>query len=444
MDIADVRRLCLTSDADGWYGRHIPDRIHLQSALADTFETACLRSGFTMNSPWSAFAHGVRMDLRGGDDPAADVPALIRELRIALIETNPHRPGLPRLRVRLALTMGPALPPGIPGRALAEGLRLLYSEQVRVALSRLPQCDLTVIVSDAFYHDVVNRGFLGHRPVDYHRIRLGAGFPSSAWVYVPGWTTNGPPARPRAPLASAPHVETLMSYAGRLLREGEYSGAAEKLEEALRFSHDLDEPAVEEALLSLGECRRLLGDAEAAAQTWLSLLACRPTSWPALQRLGRLELLRGRADLARVYLAEGLRVLKMRPEPGVDRFACALLLDLASAFRTLNEHGTSDACLNAAAEADPPSPLPFVSLAYRAAERGDTRAARRLLFTALLRVSGDIQDFVHTHFASAASQKGGDVIIELLLENDLDPVAPHRTTNSAPAVGVIRGDLHAP
>jgi tetratricopeptide (TPR) repeat protein len=322
--------------------------------------------------------------------------------------------------------------------------------------------DLTVIVSDAYYHATTGP----HRPGDYHRIRLGRG-PSTAWLYTPGGARPRTTAVTRPGLLSAGALELspsgpdalepdaleqgvsvpdipgpdvsglgeagweLIGRAERGLREGGYRAAIVDLEAALRLPYG-EGGAAEEALLLLGDCHRHLGDLEAAAQTWLFLLARHPLSVRACRRLGRLESRRGRTDLAWGYLTEALRILRAHPErtPAPGRDVCALLLDLSCVLTTLGDHAAADDHLNEAAEADPPSPLPLLSLACRAARRGDVQAARRLLGTALVRVPpGDRADFLHEHFQGAASWEGGDVIIKVLLENGLDPAAPRRTTD---------------
>jgi tetratricopeptide (TPR) repeat protein len=221
----------------------------------------------------------------------------------------------------------------------------------------------------------------------------------------------------------------LLRRAEHLLANGGYRQAARKLEEALRLPSVRDGTAAEEALLRLGDCHQHLGHAATAARTWRLLLERNPRSWRAHRRLGCLYLRHGRADLASIYLAESLRVLRAPTGPAGDRVTCALLLELSCAHHLLGDQEAAVARLNEAAEMDPPNPLPFVWLAYRAAGHGDAHATRLLLGTALARVPCDQrQVFVNEYFEGAASREGGTVLAEVLLENGLDPAACHRTT----------------
>ncbi|RSN06644.1 hypothetical protein DMB42_25560 [Nonomuraea sp. WAC 01424] len=422
--------VCVTAEVDGRAPGPAAVRARLGTALAAAFGAASRFGGRPVHEAASgpadgAAAHGVHLLLPGGADSAAVLPRLLREVRAALDEANRGRG--PGVRLRLALARGLVLPPGIAGHAVAECLRLLDSEAVGAAADGVPATDLTVVASDSFFQNVVVGGLLEHRPEDYRPVRLGRGAPSVAWLHAPGRgaaAASGP---------SRPPARELAARAGLLLGRGEYRQAILDLEEALRLLPGADGPDAEESLLRLGDCHRRLGDVEAAAQTWTFLLARRPLCAAACQRLGRLELERRRTHRALVYLTEGLRLVRARPEPSAKaaRLTCALLLDLSCVRSALGDPAVADAFLNEAAEADPRSVLPLVSLAFRAARRRDLQTARRLLGTALIRVSGeDRKDFLREVCTGAASWEGGDVIIKVLQENGLDPTASPWTTHA--------------
>ncbi len=428
--------LCLTVDTDGWDRSGVPERIRLQASLTEAVETACRRSGFALGTPYHRYsAGGMYLILPDGRNPAAGGPTLIRELTTALARANRLTAGAARVRVLLAITTGLVLPPGIAGRAVAEGLRLVSSEAVRTALRVRPAADLAVIVSDAFYRDVVDRRRLPLRSEDCRPVRLGRHLPSTAWLHVPGGPGRRP--SPAPPCGDAPGALTgeLTADARRLLGEGASAQARRLLEGALRRTYDPDGTYAEETLLLLGDCHERLGDAEAAAQTWLLLLGRHPLSPAACHRLGRLELQRGRVDLAAIYLSEGLRVVRAHPErvaaPGPA--ACALLMDLSRLEEVRENRVAANERLNEAAEADPLSPHPLISLTYRAARDGQADAARRLFATALARIpAADREHFVREQSETAATRRGGDLIVTVLLENGLDPAVSHRTPAAVP------------
>ncbi|MFI6497928.1 tetratricopeptide repeat protein [Nonomuraea typhae] len=423
--------LCVTTDVDdGNHGR-TAGRVRLQAALAQAVESALLRKA----AHHSFLSHDMYLILPGDTRFLNAVPSLIREIQISLEETNSGADGQSRVRLRLALARGLVMPPGITGHAVAECLRLLDSEPVRAASRRGSGAGLTVVASDSFYQNVAALGLPDHRPEDYRRVRLGRGLPAVAWLYTPDRTGGGAAAadgiRP-GDVGAGARAEEMAAQAGRLLELGAYRQASHDLEEALRLLPGPDGAEAEAPLLRLGDCHQRLGDLEAAAQTWSFLLHHRPLCAAACQRLGSLELQRGRTDLALIYLTEGLRIVRTRPDWSRDakRVACALLLDLSQARSALGDGALADAFLNEAAQADPLSPLPLMSLAFRAARRRDVQSTRRLLGTALIRVSGaDRKDFLREISAGAASWEGGDVIIRVLEENGLDPVTAHWVAN---------------
>ena len=417
--------LCLTVKVDGWERGQAPERIRLQAALTETVETACRRSGFTLPASHGVYSsQGRYLALHDGTESLVSVPSLIRELATALAAANRSQPVDGRLRVWLVLTTSLVLPPGVAGRAVAEGLRLAASEPVRAALRPMPKTDLAVVVSDTVFRDVIAKGLLTLRPDQCSPIRLNNGFSPIAWLHIPNRSGRNPPGAGvdhRAPERTKARDET-MAHADRLVNDGDVPGAVRLLEDALRRPSagvgPWDEVA-RNALLLLGDCHLRLGDLESAVQTWMLLLTRDPLDWTACQRLGRLERHRGRTDLAAIYLGEGLRLIRTHPErcPEPHRLACALLLDLAQVEEDRGDQTAAGRRLNEAAEADPQSPLPLVSLAYRAARRADVQTARRLLDAAITRIPmPNRPDFQREQSEIAVSRQGGAVIIELLQE----------------------------
>ncbi|MFF0863353.1 hypothetical protein ACFYUV_16460 [Nonomuraea sp. NPDC003560] len=442
-------------------------RVRLQTALAAAFRSASrlgTDGGGGGGEQHRLPAHGVHLLLPAGGDSLTVLSRLLREVGAALDDANRACGARSGIRLRLALARGLVLPPGIAGHAVAECLRLLDSDAVRATAA-----NLTVVASDSFFQNVVARGLLEHRPEDYRPVRIGGGASPIAWLHAPDVpvvdvpvvdvpvvdvpVADGP-SRLRAGEVAAEMAAEMAARAGRLLGRGEYRQAILDLEETLRLLPGADGPDAEESLLRLGDCHRRLGDVEAAAQTWSFLLARRPLCAAVCQRLGRLELERHRTHLALAYLTEGLRLVRSRPLPTgtagtaetagtagttgtpaptgttADRLTCALLLDLSCVRSALGDLAVADAFLNEAAEADPRSPLPLVPLAFRAARRRDLQTTRRLLGTALIRVSGeDRKDFLREVCTGAASREGGDVIIRVLQEHGLYPTASPWTTN---------------
>jgi tetratricopeptide (TPR) repeat protein len=425
----------LIVEVDGWARGDVPERIRLQACLTEVVETAFRRSGLAAGAPDHGYGvDGMYLLLPDGRTAPTGLPSLIRELTAAVAESN-RQAAASRLRLRLTLSTGLVLPPGIAGRAMAEGLRLVTNESLRAALRRMPPSDLAVVVSDSFYRVTVGRGLLALRPDQCRPVLLGTAFPSTAWVHLPGEAAPAAPSEggTSAPTRGSPNRE-MIGQAARSIGRGDHRRAIHLLEKVLDLPADPDVPGVEEALLLFGDCHRNLGELETAAQAWLFLLTRRPLSPEAYHRLGRLELDRRRFDLSALYLHEGLRLLREDPAlsaaPGPA--ACAILLDISLIEELKDNSPESDRCLNEAAEADPLSPLPLVALAYRAARRGDKETARRLFGTALARVpTNNRKGFLDRQSRKYTTLPGGAAIMEVLLENGLDPAVRQRMINAA-------------
>ncbi|MEV5749770.1 tetratricopeptide repeat protein [Actinoallomurus sp. NPDC052308] len=436
--------LCLTVSVDDRHRWGIPERILLRSVLNQAVEIACRRSGFAGRAGHRLHTvDGICQVLPGDPDAGwvASVPALLREFTAAIANAGRQVTADPPVRPRLVLSSAPVLPPGLAGRAVAEGLRLATSERVGAVLHALPDTDPAVVLSNGCYRETVERNMSPLRAEEFLRIDMGPGFPSTAWLHAPN-----APRRSAAEQAAGRAVspaDGLLVRARRQVEAGDPGRAVPALEKALRLPEGLDGGHSESALLLLGDCRLHLGDLEAAAQTWLFLLLRHPLNLTAWHRLGRVAARQGRTRLAMAYLGEGLRLLQADPRlsPAPDRAACGLLLDLARLEEALGNPAAADERLNQAADADPSNPSPLVSLAYQAARYGDTDAARRLFDTAIARVPPTARkEFLKQQSANITEEADGSAIMELLLENDLDPAVDHSMPGTGHPSSALSGE----
>lgn len=344
------RSLCGAADIKGWSSRLVPEQIRAQRALVEVMLAACREARLPEEIVQSS-GDGVLIMAPSDIDESVVIPDLIQGLQIALHQENRLLAEAAKIRLRFALTSGMVTPgpAGFSGRAVIECFRLLDSPPAKSALVDFPHAQLTVIVSDHLFQDVIRNGFRNLRSEDFWPVRStlpDKGFSANAWLYVSDRAEGPPipavPSRPSWREADEPPsvlVEakalvdsgqagaalsllesvTLEEPAERLafldvradglIRLGDYDRARRDLEEMLSLRSDPASPPGPSALLRLGRCHVRLGAAQAARQTWTFLLEQQPMMTQAYLELGRLERRADRYATARNYLVEGLRLI---------------------------------------------------------------------------------------------------------------------------------------
>jgi tetratricopeptide (TPR) repeat protein len=223
----------------------------------------------------------------------------------------------------------------------------------------------------------------------------------------------------RTGIPAGNRLRALYQRACALVMLGDRGRAISDLEEVVRLVPDPAEPPGPAALLLLGQCHQDQGERHAALQVWNYLLDQRPAEAAAYLKIGRLEHMQNDQRSARAHLTEGLRIARAHPwDPSVSGpLVRDLLLGLSDVSIATGDEADADRLLNQAADADPGDSAALVTLAYRAAGRGDLAATHRLFATALARVpAGRRAMFGAAEASRAATAEGGDIILGLLRE----------------------------
>jgi hypothetical protein len=149
-----------------------------------------------------------------GDGELAILPAsvnllsLVRrftgELDTLLTDHNEEHSEQNRIRLRVAMHIGPVTPGGrlgAGGQALIDVSRLLDSRPVRAALTQARAANLALIVSDAVFRQVVVTELDGIRPAQFRKVLVDLPekkFRQDAYIYIPGYQpVRQPPDPPR-------------------------------------------------------------------------------------------------------------------------------------------------------------------------------------------------------------------------------------------------------
>ncbi|TYC17712.1 tetratricopeptide repeat protein [Actinomadura syzygii] len=338
---------CVGFRVGGWERLGTPDRIR---ARVDLVERVRRLRGF---------AGGAKVDalLAAGEFLVFVLRAEPADTTVALVDAL-RRHGAGREGTRVGVTGGSA-GPASGAEAVAETVRLLGRGRGFGG-----EAPFYVLLGDLLHWHVRSASSLPR----FQRVR-GEAFGPDWWVWPRPGGVPVSPARREPPAAARP--------ARALVRDGDHAAAAERLRGVLRVR-----PGAE-PLLALGECHLVLGERRAAVETWRYLLRRYPLTLAAYPLMDLVE----PDDVARGYLAEGLRVVRASPglaaEP--DRFEHGLLLALAARAYRRGEQRAGDRLVNEAADVHPGGGAPLRVLAVEALRRGDRAGARRLLAAALAR-----------------------------------------------------------
>ncbi|GAA2432509.1 hypothetical protein GCM10010191_53180 [Actinomadura vinacea] len=402
----DERILCVSFGIDGWHDWDTLDRIRARAALAGALWSA--GRGLAAQGDGDVLHSGDRLVFVLRTDPALLLPALVGHL-------VRHRP---RVRGRLRMAAAAAMAGGATAeQALADSARMLAAAPGTDWAHPDP---LVVLLSDLLYHETRSR-------------TPAAAFPSFQRLESPGrpdtWIWPLRRARSSAPRRTAAVVlRWLLWCADVRIKRGEHGRAVALLRRALAV-HPL--PA---ALLKLGECHLELGETAAALEVWRHLARRWPRNAYTYLLIGRTE---RRAELARAYLSEGLRIARAHhvPSPMIEALNHELLLHLALLAYGQDDPVTGDRFVNEAADADPGSAKPLAVLAREAGRRGEEEAAEQLRAAALARVASrpecSNQDGVSD---DPLNVPDGNAILESLLHSGLSPLARRQAMAAWPTL----------
>ncbi|MBB4920729.1 hypothetical protein [Streptosporangium saharense] len=185
-------RAMISGDIEDYSSRNAGEQAVLQTALANLLDTAAREAGIE-RPRWSRQVSG------DGEFSVLTEPAsvldladsFVRELDVALAVYNRRQYGdnWTRVRLRVALHVGPVLPAtpmGRPGPHAVQVNRLVDAPAAREAMRVCPAADLAVIVSDRVFDDYLSQGYGHPRPVRFRPVTVqGKKQRFLAYLYLP-------------------------------------------------------------------------------------------------------------------------------------------------------------------------------------------------------------------------------------------------------------------
>ncbi|MEV6442077.1 hypothetical protein [Amycolatopsis sp. NPDC051716] len=201
------RHLLISLDVQGYGGRDDRQHASIQSGLLAVADTAAVRCGLDRTT-WhrQGAGDGELAILPPGTPEPVVVDDYVRELVAALADHNHDLAADARMRIRIAIHHGVAMPGanGWTGQGVVGVSRLVDSAPVRGALRAFPDADLAVLVSRQIYTDVVAQRHTSLKPGEFREVVVRQKeFTDVAWLRVPGHDVHGarlsadpPPAEP--------------------------------------------------------------------------------------------------------------------------------------------------------------------------------------------------------------------------------------------------------
>ncbi|MFJ9894564.1 hypothetical protein ACIQPR_14720 [Streptomyces sp. NPDC091280] len=223
-----IRRLCLAVDVEQYSRLDTRTQSSVQSELVRMLDEATASTGLD-RAAWTRQPQGDQefAVLPEATPEDAVLGPFVHHLAGRLVDRNSH-PGVPRVRLRLAVDTGVATEAalGHAGPAPIAVARYVDAPQLKAVLGTLTTADLAVIVSDRLYQDVVRSGLPHLDPAQYVRAHVRVKeFGGYGWIRVPGH----PPDEVRRAVAeaSAPKSSPDAPVRGRsILSQHVHQGAA--------------------------------------------------------------------------------------------------------------------------------------------------------------------------------------------------------------------------
>jgi hypothetical protein len=195
------RVLLLAVDAWRYGPRDDRQQVELQHHLVEALTAAAARSGLD-RSDWRIQDAGdglLALLPDSGSEPVL-VDPFIRELDTWLARHNHGLVPDARLRLRIAVHHGPAIPAqlGYASSAVVHVCRLRDSRPVRDALDAAPEANLALAVSALVFEDVIRQRHTSLSANDFTRVEIAdkvKDFTATAWLRVPGTRLAAPTGR---------------------------------------------------------------------------------------------------------------------------------------------------------------------------------------------------------------------------------------------------------
>lgn len=198
------RVLLLAVDAWRYGPRDDRQQFDLQRHLVEALSVAAARSGLD-RSGWQTQDAGdglLALLPDSGSEPVL-VDPFIRELDTWLAQHNHDLMPDARLRLRIAVHHGPAIPAqlGYASGAVVHVCRLRDSRPVRDAFDAAPEANLVLAVSALVFEDVIRQRHTSLSASDFTKVEIAdeaKNFTATAWLRVPGTRLTAPTGRDEA------------------------------------------------------------------------------------------------------------------------------------------------------------------------------------------------------------------------------------------------------
>ncbi|MGK3207597.1 hypothetical protein [Amycolatopsis sp. MEPSY49] len=203
-------------DVQGYGSRDDRQHASIQHGLLVVADSAAARSGLDRTT-WhrQGAGDGELAILPAGSPEPVVADDYVRELAAALADYNHDLAPDARMRVRIAIHHGVAMPGpnGWTGQGVVGVSRLVDADPLRGALKAFPDAHLAVLVSRQVYTDVVAQRHTSLRPADFREVVVRQKeYTDVAWLRVPGHDVHGvrleadPPERPPTVGTAAGHT----------------------------------------------------------------------------------------------------------------------------------------------------------------------------------------------------------------------------------------------
>lgn len=187
-------RMVFTVDIVGYSKRSEPRQRRIQNRLLALVDQVL--EDIDVNGPSSDKENtgdGLNVYLPVDIDYTRALPTLIRATAQRIADDNTHNRD--RLRLRMAIGMGPVIPgpPAFAGAAIIQVSRLLDCAALRGTIEDHPDVNLAILVSDLLYSFVIGAGHRGIPAKEFRRVRATTkkDFEEDSWLWCAYVKPNG-------------------------------------------------------------------------------------------------------------------------------------------------------------------------------------------------------------------------------------------------------------
>jgi hypothetical protein len=179
-------RMGFVVDVVGYSQRTEPGQYALQQRLAALITEVMGAAGIRLEPEYlQGTGDGMNVFLPAGADVSRALAALLRPAATWLHRDNQDHAD--RIRLRVATDLGPVRPAatGFSGNTIIAFGRLVDSAPIREAITRQPDADLAVLVSDWLFGAIVSQGYAGLDPAQFTRVQaVVKHYQADAWLWT--------------------------------------------------------------------------------------------------------------------------------------------------------------------------------------------------------------------------------------------------------------------